>query len=95
MESALSKDSLHEDALRSIAQVYMSRNDFPKAIVCYENSIKMVYGQIYGRLFSLLLLNKQYEEAESLLKNMLEYDLNDYELHYLGLFSLPQENRSR
>ena len=88
LESALSKDSLHEDALRSIAQVYMSRNDFPKAIVCYEKLYKNgAYGQIYGKTLSLLYYyNKQYEEAESLLKNMLEYDLNDYELHYyLGL----------
>ena len=76
----------------------MSRNDFPKAIVCYEKLYKNgAYGQIYGKTLSLLYYyNKQYEEAESLLKNMLEYDLNDYELHYyLGLFSLLQENRSR
>ncbi len=88
LESALSIDSLHEDALRSIAQVYMSRNDFPKAIVCYEKLYNNIgYGQIYGKTLSLLYYyNKQYEEAENLLKNMLEYDLNDSELHYyLGL----------
>ncbi len=88
LESALSKDSLHEDALRSIAQVYMSRNDFAKAIVCYEKLYKNgAYGQIYGKTLSLLYYyNKQYEEAERLLQNMLEYDLDDPELHYyLGL----------
>jgi tetratricopeptide (TPR) repeat protein len=96
LESALSKDSLHEEALRSIAQVYLSRNDFPKAIECYEKLYKNAdYGQIYGKTLSLLYYyNNQYEEAESLLKKMLEYDLNDYELHYyLGLvFSAAKKN---
>lgn len=88
LKSALSKDSLHEDALRSIAQVYMSRSDFPKAILCYEKLYQnAAYGQIYGKTLSLLYYyNKQYEEAEGLLKNMLEYDMADSELHYyLGL----------
>lgn len=88
LESALSKDSLHEDALRSIAQIYMGRSDFASAIVCYEKLYNNgVYGQIYGKTLSLLYYyNKQYEEAESLLKNMLEYNLDDHELHYyLGL----------
>jgi len=88
LESALSKDSLNEDALRSIAQVYMSRNDFPQAIIYYEKLYNnAAYGQIYGKTLSLLYYyNKQYDKAENLLKKMLEYDLDDHELHYyLGL----------
>lgn len=88
LESALSKDSLHEDALRSIAQVYMSRNDFARAVACYEKLYKHgAYGQIYGKTLSLLYYyNKQYNEAETLLKSLLEFELDDYELHYyLGL----------
>lgn len=95
-ESALSKDSLHEDALRSIAQVYMSRSDFPRAIVCYEKLYKSTsYGQVYGKTLALLYYyNKQFEDAENLINSLLADGMYDYELHYyLGLvFSAEKKN---
>lgn len=88
LNSALAIDTLNEDALRSIAQVYMSRSDFANAIICYEKLYKnTAYGQVYAKTLALLYYyNKQYEDAENLLKHMLEMGIDDFELHYyLGL----------
>lgn len=93
-QSALTIDSLHEDALRSIAQVYMSRNDFQNAINCYQKLYKSTaYGQIYAKTLALLYYyNKQYEDSEVLLKSMLETQIDDYEIHYyLGLVFSAQK----
>jgi tetratricopeptide (TPR) repeat protein len=85
---ALTIDSTHEDALRSTAQIYLTRNDYPNAIVNYEklyhyNSL----GEVYGRTLAILYFyNKQYTNAEQLLNDLLKNAIDDYELHfYMGL----------
>lgn len=85
---ALAIDSTHEDALRSTAQIYLIRNDYPNAIINYEklyhyNSL----GEIYGRTLAILYYyNKQYTNAEELLNDLLKNAIDDYELHYyMGL----------
>jgi tetratricopeptide (TPR) repeat protein len=87
-DSALMIDTLHEGALRSKAQVFIARSDFPQAIDCYSRLMSAnSYGEVYGRTLSLLYYyNKQYDEAETLLKKLLRTSMDDFELHYyLGL----------
>lgn len=87
-KSALAIDSVNEDALRGLAQVYMTQNDYSDAISCYEKLVYQIsYGRIYGKTLALLYYyNKQYGEAETLLKSLLQDLMNDHELHYyLGL----------
>ena len=87
-DSALAVDSLHEEALRSKAQVYIGREDFPPAIACYRKLIgSEAYGEVYGRTLALLYFyNGQLKESEQLFKKLLQENMDDYELHYyLGL----------
>ncbi len=87
-DSALAIDSTHEEALRSKAQVYIGKADFPPAIECYEKLIRSeVYGEAYARTLALLYFyNGQSEESEKLFKKLLQENMDDYELHYyLGL----------
>ncbi|MBN1760452.1 MAG: tetratricopeptide repeat protein [Chitinispirillaceae bacterium] len=93
-DSALAVDSLHEEALRSKAQVYIGRADFPPAIECYRKLIgSEAYGEVYGRTLALLYFyNGQIEESEQLFKDLLQENIDDYELHYyLGLVFADRE----
>ena len=94
--SALTLDSLNEDALRSIAQLYLSRNDYVDAITCYEKLYNnSSFAELYGRTLALLYYyNKQFDKAEVLLTGLLQESIDDYELHYyLGLvFAASERN---
>ncbi|NLG19517.1 MAG: tetratricopeptide repeat protein [Fibrobacter sp.] len=87
-QSALALDSIHEETLRNMAQVYLGRNDYQKAIAVYEKLYGSgQYGEIYGRTLGFLYyFNKQYDRAEELIARLLQESIDDYELHYyLGL----------
>jgi tetratricopeptide (TPR) repeat protein len=87
-DTALTKDSLNEDALRNRAQVYINRNSYAEAVACYEKLFQnSSYGEVYGRTLALLYYyNKQYGKSEELLNNLIANAIDDYELHYyLGL----------
>ncbi len=87
-DSALAIDSLHEEALRSKAQVFINRNSYPEAVACYEKLYRnSTYGEVYGRTLALLYYyNRQFDKAEKLLNGFLANAIDDYELHYyLGL----------
>ena len=94
--SALTLDSLNEDALRSKAQLYLSRNDYIEAIACYEKLYNnSSFAELYGRTLALLYYyNKQFDKAEVLLTGLLQESIDDYELHYyLGLvFAASERN---
>jgi tetratricopeptide (TPR) repeat protein len=85
---ALKVDSTHEGALRSTAQIYLVRNDYPKAIINYEKLYRYTsLGEVYARTLAILYFyNKQYTNAEQLLSDLLKNAIDDYELHYyMGL----------
>ncbi len=85
---AITIDSTNEDALRNAAQVHLMRNDYPNAIVNYEKLYNnSSLGDIYGKTLAILYFyNKQYPDAEKLLNQLIQNDIDDYELHYyLGL----------
>jgi tetratricopeptide (TPR) repeat protein len=87
-DSALAIDSVHEEALRSKAQVFINRNSYPEAVACYEKLHQnSEYGEVYGRTLALLYYyNQQFDNAETLLNKFLATAIDDYELHYyLGL----------
>jgi tetratricopeptide (TPR) repeat protein len=87
-ESALKIDSLNENALRSIAQVYLSRNQLKDAIGCYEKlKNNSESGDVYERTLAVLYYyDHQNEKSEELLNEMLKISPEDFELHYyLGL----------
>lgn len=93
-DSALAIDSLHEEALRSKAQVYIGIKNYPPAIECYKRLVgSQVYGNVYKRTLGLLYFyDGQSDTAEQLFKELLQTDLDDYELHYfLGLVFADQE----
>jgi tetratricopeptide (TPR) repeat protein len=92
-DSALAIDSTHEEALRSKAQVFIGKADFPPAIECYRKLVRSaVYGEAYARTLALLYFyNGQSEESEKLFKELLQENMDDYELHYyLGLVFADQ-----
>jgi len=87
-ESALKIDSLNENALRSIAQVNLSRNQLKDAIKSYEKlKNNSESGNIYERTLAVLYYyDHQNEKSEDLLNEMLKISPDDFELHYyLGL----------
>jgi tetratricopeptide (TPR) repeat protein len=93
-KKALEMDSLNEDALRSAAQIYLTRNDYPNAIVNYEKLYnENELGEVYGRTLAIIYFyNKQLDKAESLLSELLKDGMDDYELHYyLGLVFMGQK----
>ncbi|MDO5576757.1 MAG: tetratricopeptide repeat protein, partial [Fibrobacter sp.] len=95
-DSALVLDSLHEESLRSKAQVFIARNEFTKAIACYEKMYTgSLYGEVYGRTLALLYYyDKQFDKAGALLRELLLEFMDDYELHfYMGLvYSATDQN---
>jgi tetratricopeptide (TPR) repeat protein len=93
-KKALELDSLNEDALRSAAQIYLTRNDYQNAIVNYEKLYnENELGEVYGRTLAIIYFyNKQFDKAESLLSDLLKDGMDDYELHYyLGLVFTGQK----
>jgi tetratricopeptide (TPR) repeat protein len=93
-KKALELDSLNEDALRSAAQIYLTRNDYPNAIVNYEKLYnENELGEVYGRTLAIIYFyNKQFDKAENLLSDLLKDGMDDYELHYyLGLVFIGQK----
>lgn len=87
-DSALTIDSLFEEALRSKAQVFIRRSDFTAAIACYRKLVRSdIFGDTYGRTLALLYYyNKEFDTSEQMLKDLLETSMDDHELHYyLGL----------
>jgi tetratricopeptide (TPR) repeat protein len=93
-DSALAIDSLNEDGLRSKAQIYIGRADFPPAIECYKKLTgSETYGAAYTRTLALLYFyNGQADKSEQMFKDLLQANMDDYELHYfLGLVFADRE----
>ncbi|MBN1601472.1 MAG: tetratricopeptide repeat protein [Chitinispirillaceae bacterium] len=87
-DSALTIDTVFEEALRTRAQIFINRNSFNEAVSCYEKLYQnSSFGEVYGRTLGLLYYySKQYDKAEALLNVLLTKAIDDYELHYyLGL----------
>lgn len=97
-QSALEIDCLYGEALRNMAQVFLSGGNYPGAIICYERLFNnSQFGEIYGRTLGFLYyLDKKYDKAEKLLTELLQEAIDDYELHYyLGLvFAAHEESDS-
>ncbi len=94
LKTSFMLDSTNQHAMRNIAQLMIQREDFGSAIEYYERLADTNPESIgYGRTLSLLYYyNKDYEKAEKLLKKMLSYNIDDYELHfYLGLVFIEQD----
>ncbi len=88
-KTALLLDSTNTEAMNTIARIYISRGEYPQAIDYYEKMADDDYlTKFYHRktLAMLYYYNKQYAEAEEILKSLLTENVDDYELHfYLGL----------
>jgi len=88
-KTALILDSTNTEAMDNIAQIYISRSEYPLAISYYEKMADNDYlTKFYHRktLAMLYYYNKQYAKAEEILKSLLTENVDDYELHfYLGL----------
>jgi len=88
-KTALVLDSTNSEAMNSIAQIHISRGEYPEAINYYEKMGENDYlSRFYHRrtLAMLYYYNKQYAEAEEILQELLTENVDDYELHYyLGL----------
>lgn len=87
-DSALTIDTVFEEALRTRAQIFINKNSYNEAVSCYEKLYQnSSFGEVYGRTLGLLYYyNKQYDKAEALLNVLLTKAIDDYELHYyLGL----------
>ncbi len=96
LKTAVMVDSNYYDAMRVIAQVAIQRNDFEEAIRYHEKLYHSedLLNEAYGRTLALLYYyNKQFAQAEALLKALIAEDIEDYGLHfYLGLVFSAQEN---
>lgn len=88
-KTALLLDSTSTRAITNIAQIYISQEDYPKAIKYYEKLIEDNYVSKFYNKKTLALLyyyNRQYSEAENILTSLLTENIDDHELHfYLGL----------
>ncbi len=88
-KTALMMDSTSDEAMNNIAQIYIARRDYSKAIDYYKKMTKDDYLTkfYYSRTIGLLYYyDKQYSEAEKIFKSLLSENIDDYELHfYLGL----------
>ncbi|MBN1130275.1 MAG: hypothetical protein JXA71_14885, partial [Chitinispirillaceae bacterium] len=55
-KAAIGIDSSYDEAIRSAAQVYLQKSDYPQAILCYEmlyrNSV--LFKNVYGRTLAIL-----------------------------------------
>lgn len=88
-KTALILDSTSVETITNLAQIYISRGDYTKAIDYYK---KVIGDDFHGKFYlskTLALLyyyNKQYIDAENFLKSLLAINVEDYELHfYLAL----------
>lgn len=88
-KTAIILDSTSSKAFQKIAQIYIAKGDYGKAVEYYEKIVASDYlsNQYNKRTLALLYYyNKQLYEAEELLKLLITNNLDDYELHfYLGL----------
>ncbi|MBD3391468.1 MAG: tetratricopeptide repeat protein [Chitinivibrionales bacterium] len=96
-KTAVMVDSSYHDAMRVIAQIAIQRGDYEEAIRYHEKLYRSedLLNEVYGRTLALLYYyNKQYTQAEALLKSLLAKNIEDYELHfYLGLTLAAQDNQ--
>lgn len=86
---AMLLDSTSTEAMTNLAHIYINRGDYIRAIEYYK---EVVNGDFHGKFYlskTLAILyyyNKQYKEAEEILKILLAIKVDDYELHFfLGL----------
>lgn len=95
-DSALVADSVHEESLRNRAQILIGRSEFAEAIVCYRKLVEnSEAAELYGRTLAMLYQhNSQYDEAEALLKRMLESAMDDFDLHYMLALVFTASNRT-
>lgn len=95
LQTVLLLDETNENALRMIAQIYISRGEYGKAISCYERMPEKDYLTDFYNKRSLALLyyyNGDDTQAAALFKTLLADHYDDYELHfYLGLVFASQK----
>lgn len=86
---AIGMDSSFTESIRNAAQIYLQKSDYPGAIRHYEMlcNRSALYRQVYGRTLAVLYYyNRQFAASEMLLKQLLEANFDDADLHYyLGL----------
>ncbi len=91
----LEVDSVHEDALQSLGQVYIQRKEYDSAIAVYRKLYRtQLWGEVYGRTLALLYYyDEQYDSSAALLQRLLETAMQDGELHYyLGLVAAEMDS---
>jgi tetratricopeptide (TPR) repeat protein len=93
---AVAEDSLFNDGLRNIAQLSLQKNEYKKAVSCYETLYRRSpdpFKEVYGRSLAILYYYaREYGKAEVLLGKLCENLVNDEEIHYyLGLVFAAQE----
>jgi tetratricopeptide (TPR) repeat protein len=88
-KKALAVDSLYEDALRASALVYLQKNDYTKAIDCYEPLFRNaeVKKPEYGRTLAMLYYySGRYAEAAEMMTAIAKSFIDDADFHlFLGL----------
>jgi tetratricopeptide (TPR) repeat protein len=98
---AMTVDSLYEDAARNAAQVNIQKNDYGRAINCFETLYRNwgIYKGEYGRtLATLYYFDKRFVDASHLMATLLESSYNDADLHYyfgLVLIALGNNEQAR
>jgi tetratricopeptide (TPR) repeat protein len=92
---ALVIDSTFTDAIRTVAQLYVQKGEYAKAVPLYEKMRDAdTMGGVFDRTLALLYYYTQKnEQAKALIKTMLNEDIEDGELHYyLGLVFEAQDS---
>jgi tetratricopeptide (TPR) repeat protein len=88
-------DSTFQDGLRNMAQLFVQKGDYAKAVPYYERLYGIdTSGELYGKTLSLLYYYaNKYQQAETIIRKMLSEDVEDCELHYyLGLCLASQDS---
>ncbi|MFW6245218.1 MAG: tetratricopeptide repeat protein [Fibrobacterota bacterium] len=93
--AALEIDSLNEESLRSIAHIHIVRGQYPEAIAVYKKLVASEeIGAVYRRGLAFLLFHdKQFEEAEKMLDELVEEKPEDSELHYYRALIYSETDR--
>lgn len=96
---AMTVDSLYEDAARNAAQVNIQKNDYGRAINCFETLYRNwgIYKGEYGRTLAMLYyFDKRFVDASHLMATLLESSYNDADLHYyFGLVLIAMGNNEQ
>lgn len=94
LRTAAALDSSSMETLSALAQIHIGREDYEKAIPYYTRLFEAPeVGKIYGRTLALLYYyTERYDEASSLLQELIAENVDDPELHfYLGMVLAARE----